>query len=294
MLSWVRYYNENHAHKITICGLDYVFASPDVEVLQQLLTGTPAAGLIDSITTIKKSAEYYDEFWNDLNRENYKPDYKSLYKNSIDGYLAANKLDSAIKASALPPAVKADCHLAAENVKQAFAAFYDEVAKKTEASRDSLMAYNTQLIMRTPGTKMVIWAHDAHMAKKGVYNNEVGGTGGYISRMFPGKYFAFGTGTANGTFAATKESRDTRTNPMSAYPLEKPIKGSWEELLAANGRFSFYFMPDKLNKAHVVKPFRIIGYGPDSGPKSYDNTNLSDLFDAYLFIRNTMAATPLD
>src|SRR6201999_2873889 len=51
MLAWVRGYNNSHQQKITICGLDYVFASPDVEVIKQLLTGTPAAGLIDSMPT---------------------------------------------------------------------------------------------------------------------------------------------------------------------------------------------------------------------------------------------------
>ncbi len=294
MLAWVRDYNTSHSQKITICGLDYVFANPDVEVIKQLLTGTPAAGLVDSMAIVAKSASFQDELWNGLNHPDYKPDFDALTKSSYDGYIAASKLDSEVMASQLATSVKTDCHLAIENVKQAFAPFYDATAKKPEASRDSIMAYNAGLIMQTPGTKMVIWAHDAHMGKKGVYDNEVGGTGGYLLKMFPDNYFVLATGTATGTFAATTEARDTYTNPMKAYALEAPIKGSWEELMAAGNKPVFYFMPVKFNPSNKIKPFRIIGYGPDSGPKSYDKTNLSDLFDAFLFIKHTTAATPLD
>jgi erythromycin esterase len=155
------------------------------------------------------------------------------------------------------------------------------------------MAYNAKLILHDNDGKMIIWAHDAHVAKKGIYNNEVGGTGGYISRMFPGEYFVLGTGTATGTFAATKEGRDTYTNPMSAYPLAIPAKNSWENYFNQILMPSFYCYPAEFNPGNAHKPLRFIGYGPDSSPATSDQTNLSDLFDAFIFIKNTHAATPL-
>lgn len=293
LLNWVKTYNSKHNKKVTIDGLDYVYINPDVEVLKQLLTNTSAANLLDSMGVITKAAKYQDAVWEGMNHPENKMNTDSMDKSSYTGYIATEKLDKAIGASTLSPQVKEDCHMAIVNIEQAFAPFYDEIAKLPEATRDANMASNAALIMKKPGTKMIIWAHNAHLAKTGIYNNEVGGTGGLILKAFPNNYFILGTGTAIGTFAATKESRDTYTNPMAAYPLEVPIAGSWESLFSATGKPAFYVEPPSINPKNEQKPMRFIGYGPDSSVKTNDSTNLSDLFDAYLFINETRAATPL-
>ncbi|SDE80196.1 Erythromycin esterase homolog [Mucilaginibacter pineti] len=293
LLAWVKQYNSKHHKKVTIDGLDYVYITPDVEVLKQLLTKTPAVNLLDSMDVITKAAKFQDEVWEGSNHSEYKVNMDSVSKSSYAGYVAAVKLDKALNVAVLPQQVKDDCHMAILNIEQAFAPFYDEAAKLPEASRDDNMAQNAALIMKKPGTKMIIWAHNVHLAKTGIYNNEVGGTGGIILKMFPNNYFILGTGTATGTFAATKESRDTYTNPMAAYPLEVPVKGSWENLFSAMGKPVFYVEPSALNPQKLQKQMRFVGYTPESGPKSYDKTNMNDLFDAYLFINETHAPAPL-
>ncbi|MES2276239.1 MAG: erythromycin esterase family protein [Bacteroidota bacterium] len=294
MLTWVRAYNKAHKQQVVIDGLDYVFLSADTELIGQLLGARAPAGWRDSLQVIAKAAALQDAVWERMNHPE-KPamDGKAMDKSSAAAYRTADWLSRQVAASALPLNRKADLHMALENVKEGFAPFYDQVTKATEASRDSLMAYNTGLILKGNNDKMIIWAHNAHMAKKGIYNNEVGGTGGYILKMFPGKYMALGTATATGTFAATKESRDSYTNPMAAYPLEAPVKSSWEAYFSGFSKPALYVLPAALNTARVVKPLRFIGYGPQSGPDTNDSTNLSDLFDAFIFIRDTHAATRL-
>jgi len=293
LLQWVKGYNAVHDKKVTIDGIDYVFIRPDVEVLKQLLVGTPATNLIDTLPKIAKAAALQDDGWVATNDPASKFNFESIDKSSYEGYLAAEKLDKLITSADLDATAKARAHLAILNIEQAFGPFYSEFTKTPEASRDSDMAYNASLIMKAPGAKMIIWAHNAHLAKTGIYNNEVGGTGGKILKMFPNNYFVLGTGTANGTFAGTKEPRDTYTNPMIANTLEKPIAGSWEEVFSGMASPAFYMETGLFNPQKISKQIRFIGYGIDSGIKTYDKTNLSDLYDAFLFVKDTHAATPL-
>ena len=293
LLTWVKEYNSKHSNNVTIDGIDYVYVTADINMLKTLLAKTTAANLLDSMATVEKAANLQDANWEGMNKPGFNVDYEAVGKSSYLGYKVADKLDKQITVSDLSESDKAACHLALLNIEQAFAPFYDEVAKLPEASRDSNMAYNASLIMKQPGAKMIIWAHDAHLAKTGIYNNEVGGTGGKILSMFPNNYFVLGTGTATGTFAATKDPRDTYTNPMASYPLEKPIAESWEETLNNIAGPAFYFEPSRFNPQKISKQMRFIGYGPDSGVKTYDKTNISDMYDAFMFVKDTHAATPL-
>ncbi|UEG51919.1 erythromycin esterase family protein [Mucilaginibacter daejeonensis] len=295
LLQWVKKYNAGHRRKVVISGIDYVFSRPDVTVLKELLSGTKAAALLDTLNgPILRAATFQDEAWYGLNRADYRLNYDSLEKSSYSGYLLAGQLGKQLEAIELPQQVKNDALLAITNLRQAFAPFYASRAKKAEASRDSNMAYTVSAMMRTPGTKMIIWAHDGHVAKKPIYQGAVGGTGGYLRKMFPDQYFVLGTGTATGTFAATTEPRDTYDNPMKAYALEAPLKDSWEKTLMDTKIPAFYFFPDQFNNNRLIKPMRFVGYTPKSGASTYDKVNMSDHFDAFLFISDTHAATPLD
>ncbi|WP_316803172.1 erythromycin esterase family protein [Pedobacter nototheniae] len=291
LLSWVRTYNNTHKNKVTIAGVDYVYALADIKMLQDLLSAEPA--LLKTITALKIPAAYQDEAWEGMNSKTYKFNADSLNKSSYAGYLLAEKLDLEIGKSNLPASLKNNCHISLTNIKQGFAPFYHLMTKTDEASRDVNMASNASLLMQNKNDKLIIWAHEAHLAKKPVYDGEVGGMGGELLKKFPDNYFVLATGTATGTFAATEERRDTYTNPMKAYPLEKPITNSWEEQFSNTGIPAFYFYPGLYNAQNETKAFRIIGYMPKSGADTYDKTNMTDHFDAYLFIKDTHAATPL-
>ena len=112
-------------------------------------------------------------------------------------------------------------------------------------------------------------------------------------RDSPNNYFVLGTGTANGTFAGTVDKRPTNNNPMIVNKLENPIKNSWEELFSATGISNFYFSTSNSKFEQTVKPLRFIGFGTNSDASTYDKSNLSKLFDAFLFIKDTNAPTLL-
>ncbi|HJT74147.1 MAG TPA: erythromycin esterase family protein [Chitinophaga sp.] len=291
LLEWVREYNRTHKRKVRIDGLDYVMLKPDVILLKRLLGNITDPAIRRSLSNLELPAALQDEAWEGMNRKGYRPDFALLSQSSHGGYLLADTLDKKIAGMDIPG--KAICHAALVNIKQGFGPFYSAVSQTAEISRDSSMAYNALLLAGAPGEKMIIWAHNAHLAKKGIFNNAVGGAGGHLLKMFPGNYFVLGTGTATGTFSATTEARDTYTNPMSAYPLQQPKENSWDSVLNNSTLPAYYFFPAKYNPSKEEKPLRFIGYNPDSGPKTYDTTNMTDLFDAFLFIKETHASTPL-
>lgn len=293
LLTWVKKYNASHKQQVMIDGIDYVYLKADVELLHGLLDKIGTADLLADLERLKKPAVFQDEAWEGMNVKDFNTDFDLMTKSSYQGYLLADSLDKKITASALPLTVKTDAQLALSNIKQGFAPFYHMINKSEEIVRDVNMAETVVQLLKNPNDKMVIWAHNGHVAKKGIFDGVVGGMGGEISKRLPNAYFVLGTGTARGTFAATTDSRDTYTNPMKAYPLEKPIKGSWEELLAAINHPAIYFVPVQLNADKAIKPMRFIGYTPKSGATTYDKTNISDHFDAFIFIRDTHAATPL-
>jgi len=290
LLTWIRSYNKNHKQRVTIDGLDYVFLTPDVELLKSELANHIDPALANMLDLLQQAAIFQDGEWHGMNIKGFKSKWNELLKSSKRGYTVADSLENKLKDMSLPAGQKSAILLAALNLKQGFAPFNPAAG---EASRDSLMAQNAGKILQQAGSKMVIWAHEAHLAKTAIYNNAVGGTGGYLLKHFPGNYYVIGTGTATGTFAATTEPRDTYTNPMAPYSLKSPVKDSWEEQLNTAKAPAYYFFPKILNASGSKKKMRFIGYSPEIGPKVYDTTNISDLFDAFIFIKETHAATPL-
>lgn len=291
LLTWVRNYNQTHKKRISIDGIDYVYLNTDIEALRKTLSNQPL--FLANVEKLKAPAAMQDEVWEAMNKKDSKVDFNAMVKSSYQGYLIADSLDQKISAANLSADLKSASHLIILNIKQAFAPFYHQITKTDEPSRDVNMANNVAEILKNSKDKMVIWAHNAHVAKTGIYDNAVGGMGGEITKHFPGQYFVMGSGTGIGTFAATEESRDTYTNPMKAYPLEKTVPDSWETHFLTSEKPAFYFYPAQYNNKNEVKPMRFIGYNPKSGPSTNDSTNISNLFDSFLFIKDSHAATPL-
>jgi erythromycin esterase len=293
LLYWLKDYNSRHAKKVRIDGLDYVMLGTDVNMLKDVLNNNITETMRSPVADLTKAAALQDAAWEAMNKDGSQINMDALSKSGYQAYLTAESLDKDIQAMNLPAGIKENSRLALDNLKQGFAVFYTMVTKTTEVSRDSCMALTAAALLKHPDDKMIIWAHNGHVAKNPIYNGVVGGAGGHLAKMYPHNYFVLGTGTATGTFAATTESRDTYTNPMLPYQLETPIEGSWEELFSSTGRAAFYFDPALVNRQNIVKPLRFVGYTPKSGPKSYDKTNIASLYDAFIFIKDTHAATPL-
>ncbi|WP_158275393.1 erythromycin esterase family protein [Pedobacter sp. HMWF019] len=290
MLDWVKQCNATHQRKVTLSGLDFPLLKPDVEMLISVLTKGQDLTLMPAVKSLYQAASLQDEAWIGMNDKSYKIDWKLLRSGSKSGYITADSIEKQMVNLQLSPVLKGEFQQALTNLKQGFAPFYGGTA---EGDRDSLMANNAAMILKGSNSKMIIWAHNAHMGKTKIYAGTVGGTGSYLLKLFPNNYFVLGTGTANGTFAGTVDVRPTNSNLMKTYPLAKPIVGSWDEMLASKNIPSLYFSPSKTKLASLAKPLRLIGFGIKSDKSTYDTLNLAKMFDAFLFIKDTHASTPL-
>jgi erythromycin esterase len=289
-LEWVKLYNSKHIEQVTVSGLDFALVKPDVEVLLLLLDKVADTSLKFSAAKMNKAATLQDEVWQGMNDKAYKADMNLVRAGSKKGYVIADTLEKQLLGSNLPLALKNELQMVITNIKQGFAPFHNPAST---GDRDSLMAYNASMMLKEPKDKLIIWAHNAHLGKTKIYGGTVGGTGGYLLKLFPNNYFALGTGTANGTFAGTKDRRPTNHNLMTTNKLEKPISGSWEAFLSEKGK-TFYFDTMKFNPEKKIMPLRFIGFGTNSGASTYDKLNLVDMFDAFLFISESKAPTPLN
>lgn len=290
LLNWIKTHNKNNKQKVVITGLDYPLLKTDVDLLMTLLKRTKNTTLNKSLERLANAAKMQDEAWIGMNDKTYKANMKVVGTESRKAYLIADTLEKQFAGISFPTNLRKDFELALTNIKQGFAPFYELAA---EGDRDSIMASNVAKILKDSDDKMIVWAHNAHLGKGKIYGGAVGGTGGYLLKLFPNNYFVLGTGTSSGSFAGTVDVRPTNNNPMQSNKLEEPIKNSWEELLKQNPADNFYFYPSLLNVKNTKKPSRLIGFGIKSGASTYDTTNLSDLYDAYLFMKNSNASTPL-
>ncbi len=290
LLDWIKAYNQSHQRKVSVHGIDYPVQKPDIEMLTLLFKKAGISTFDNALLSLSAAANLQDENWFGTNQKDFKTDWKGLNKLCGKAYVTADSIQQQINHMDMAPEIKADLQLALTNLKQGFEPFYP---KAKYVPRDSLMAHNTSLIIKRKDDKVIIWAHDAHLGKKEVYNNSVGGTGKYLLKLFPNNYFVLGTGTAIGQFGATTDARAVNTSVMLPYALEVPIKDSWEALLSTSPKTSHYFFTDAFSTTPLVKPQRFVGYGTKSGVSLYDKVNLAELYDAFLFIKETNAPTRL-
>lgn len=291
MLRWMQAHTIKNKKRLSIGGIDNMYVSNDAKALKALLTPLNHQELNVLTTQLLKHSLYQDSIWNNQNDTTFTFNTDQLNKNGVDGWLTADKLEKLLNQLALSPALKELSIGFLQDSKQGFNSFYQWNVHKRGSSRDSCMAEMATFIARKKGEKLVVWAHNAHVAKKGIWGGAVGGTGGFIEKKLPGQYYVLGTGTAGGTFAAMEDGIINYSNRLASYPLEAPLADSWEHRLAAQDLSAFYASAARINPANDTLKHRHIGYNPTSGGEgSYDKTNLRDLYDAFFFIRETTAA----
>ncbi|WP_187632094.1 erythromycin esterase family protein [Hymenobacter lutimineralis] len=295
MLNWMKEYNHRHnrRHHVSLTGIDAMFGTDDALLVQAGLSKRNPT-LRPHIEQLVKSAAFQDAMWLHINDAGFKFDRKGWLSNGLAGYAAADELLKALPTARLPRIQREALELTLQNSRMVFDYPYQVQFHKRDSSRDSLFAAMAQLLVRKPGSKLIIWSHNAHLSRQSMdpTDNNGGGTGAFLERMFPGQYFVLGTSTAFGTFAATQQAFISPLSPMAAYPLPTPKAGSWEASLAQVSSPAFFFNTHQLGSQDVQRPQRLVGQTPTSTDQ-YGNYRLSKAYDALLFLRTTTAATPL-
>jgi erythromycin esterase len=155
------------------------------------------------------------------------------------------------------------------------------------ASRDADMAANVEWILaHSPsGTKMVIWAHNGHVAKT------MSAMGAILSRDLGTAYRAVGLATGDGEYAAYGPSG------RQVFPLDSPPANSVEKVFRridiASFGLDFRSVSTNRDASWFIDehPFRSIGSVPSS--HQFYPTAVARAFDALFYIDRSRASTSL-
>ncbi|GAB3303189.1 erythromycin esterase family protein [Hymenobacter tenuis] len=295
LLTWMQGHNRTHRrNKVELTGIDAMFSNADAQLLQQGLAKTKRPELQTLTAQLVKNSAYMDNMWYHAEDTSYHLNRKEWLANGMAGYEAADQLEKALPGLRLPRKQREVLAGAAKNARMRFDLFYQAKVYKRNSSRDSVFAEMTKFLVGKKQHKVIIWAHNAHVARTVAApgDNNGGGTGSFLDRMFPGQYFVLATGTTSGTFSATTQRFISPASVMTSYPLEMAKAGSWEASLGQVSSPVYYFNTNQLGAKDLKRPHRLVGQTVGS-EDFYNDTQLSAAYDAMLFVRQSTAATPL-
>jgi erythromycin esterase-like protein len=162
-------------------------------------------------------------------------------------------------------------------------------------SRDESMADNVKWIAdQNPGAKLIVWAHNGHIANTGF--SGTASMGSYLRKTYGNQLVNFGFAFNEGSFQAFEMGKSL--HPFTVAPAPD---GSLDRAFAAVGLPVFAVDLRQLPKEGPVAqwfsqphPSRSIGaaYSDSLAPSLWSTTPANVDFDALLFVEKTTAARP--
>ncbi|HQU57795.1 MAG TPA: erythromycin esterase family protein [Saprospiraceae bacterium] len=232
LIEWLRAYNLQHpASKVEFVGFDLQDPSLPMDSLSHFLAGW-APGLRPLVDSLQHP---YREAW----RAQYYPQaadsVRAIWKENAEQVLALmSGHEQAWMQRALTTADKKRVAWALQNARVAFQAA-DIAYDQTVSRRDTFMAENIRWIqsMREPGLRILVWAHDSHIARGDAPDNRLNyfggnGMGRYLSKLYGTDYRAFGLFTYEGQYSATISFYNHTVVPVDAMTAPR---GSFDEAL---------------------------------------------------------------
>lgn len=297
LLQWMQQYNQTHKNKIQLAGIDYSETSTNARILQAITGRLNNPALAAMVDTLLIRARFMDAAYADMNASKPSYQWKDILDNGVKAYevtlrikAALDSLKSQLQQQLTGTAIQT-VYTTLYNSELAYYSIYRPVKERKEASRDEAMAKMVKRIAEDQqDAKVVVWAHNAHLAKERIFGDESngGGTGMYLNEYFPGNYRVIGTGTARGTYSSTTDRFIVNTSRFKSDPLADAINNSWEELLRSiNNKACFIDTRDKQYSLPAL-PLRFTGYGR-SDKKDFVAGRINKLFDGFIFIPVTRA-----
>ena len=160
--------------------------------------------------------------------------------------------------------------------------------------RDFYMAENILELLtgEKPGTKVVVWAHNGHIAK--YYTREYATMGGNLAAVLKNKYYALGFEFYKGSFQTRNMDLENKSGPPDVMTVGDPPEGTlpWYLFKTGYDRFLIDFRHTGSEKITLFdQPFGMHGQGsmysakwPVTTPESLKS------YDGILFISESTAA----
>lgn len=160
-------------------------------------------------------------------------------------------------------------------------------------TRDQSMADNIKWIAdQNPGAKIIVWAHNGHIAHDGV--GAYAAMGSYLREMFGRDYVNFGFAFNQGSFQAIESGkglRDFTVGPAPDGSLDATLASAGLPILALDLRTppKQAAAADWLKTAHLTRSIGAV-FSSEQEEKYFVNAAAPDMFDVLLFVEKTTAA----
>lgn len=287
---WLTAYNHAHPDKsVAVSGLDFFELTAAVNILKQQVINNQSYSAL--FAKLSRCIEQQDSL-----RNNQLNDTVLFRKTTLQVYQLLTDLER-------DPEVKVRDSLlyreALYNVKVRNE-FYKEAYQHPEQAtldRDLGMANMLHFIRkRDPGAKIIVWAHNTHIARRCIFGKgrNGGGMGGYIEDLFPGEYAAVATTSSEGTFRVTDDPYPTRFNQFTEQVFPKPPKGSLERLLQGQYKAAVYGREKNAVSSNKTIKMMFPGFRKSLKYTPTFEIQLANYYDILYHIVKTSASTEID
>lgn len=172
--------------------------------------------------------------------------------------------------------------------------------RANEVSRDQSMADNIKWILdNNPGAKIVLWAHNGHVATASNFGDEP--MGAPLRKMFGRQMVIFGFAFNQGGFQAVEMPFPSKKG-LRTFNVDPAAEGSLDAMLASAGlqiaAIDLRALPKEGAVANWFGEPRVTrkigaGYGEQFAANFFVKQVTPRIYDALLFVEKTTAARPL-
>jgi erythromycin esterase len=278
MILWMREFNRSGKGRIEFTGFDMQTPNVAIDIVRSFVKEHDPSYLdalnltYSEVLAVRKSSD------------------KKLDKKQVSQDCANVVAELQVKRAALIESSRAwDVDWAIQNARILLQYMQMQTGDK---SRDQSMAENIEWIAeQNPGAKIVLWAHNGHVA----YAAQYGPMGSYLHKKFGSQLVAFGFAFNEGSFRAIekgKSLRDFTVGPAAADSLDHALASVGIPLFALDLRQ----LPQEGPVAQwFAKPLASRSIGAVYGGGQPEEWSIASLhwpetFDVILFVEKTTAA----
>lgn len=185
------------------------------------------------------------------------------------------------------------------NGKNTYINYLNIKNQKPVQSRDEIMADRISFLAKNSDSKIIVWAHNAHISNEIITDNEIGIMGRDLKKEFGSDYYTIGLTTLKGSYAYIDEkfiNGDHLYTEKLKTELFQPVNSLfWEKKLSQNGNSFVMDMSDLKNQLttnEIIGATRLIGYSKESKEDIYYLPLIKN-FDMMIFIEETNSTKPI-
>jgi len=185
------------------------------------------------------------------------------------------------------------------NGKNTYINYVNIKNRKPIQSRDEIMADRISFLANNANSKVIVWAHNAHISNEIISDNEIGIMGHDLKKEFGKDYYTIGLTTLKGSYSYMDEkfiNGDHNYREKLKTESLQPVDGLfWENALSQNDN-SFILdmigLKNELSTDIITGPTRLIGYSKASEEDVYYLPLIKN-YDTLIFINETNSTKPI-